>query len=109
MNLVLLLTTVSIYFSNLIFAAASSSPDWVSYLLNGGPFAVVVLLIILDKLTTPGERDKLRTENEQLRGEIKELNLSIKNEVIPPLIQVNSLMKDVIQEISISKDRARRG
>jgi hypothetical protein len=83
--------------------ASSSTPDWVNYLLNGGPFAVVLLLIILDKLTTTGERDRLRTENEVLKKEIKDLNLSIRSEVVPPLVQLNALMKDVVGELSERK------
>lgn len=74
--------------------------DWVSYLLNGGPFAVVVLLIILDKLTPPGERDRLRAENQVLRDEIKVLNQNIREEIVPPLVQLNTLMKDVVEELA---------
>ena len=73
--------------------------DWISYILNGGPFAIVVLLIILDKLAAPGERDRLRAENETLREEIRTLNEHIRHEIVPPLVQLNSLMKDVIEEI----------
>lgn len=92
--------------SNILVLAATSGAsggDWLSALLQGGPFAIVVLLIILDKLTTPGERDKLRTENEQLRGEIKELNNNIRQEIVPTLVTINTLMKEVVEELSISK------
>lgn len=95
-------------------ADTTSPPDWISYLLNGGPFAVVVLLVVLDKLTNTGERDRLRLENEVLRKEIKDLNQSIRNEIVPPLVQLNALMKDVIAElsdrryISPTDDRGRR-
>ena len=85
---------------NLFVLAASSSPDWISYLLNGGPFAVVVLLIIMDKLTTTGERDRLRAENEVLRSDVKKLNEDIRLEIVPPLVQLNLLMKDVVKELS---------
>lgn len=97
-----------------IFAQASKTGggsggvDWVSYLLNGGPFAIVVLLIILDKLTPPGERDRLRTENLQLREEIKVLNANIRDEIVPPLVQLNTLMKDVVEELAdIRRDDSR--
>lgn len=79
--------------------AAADAPNWVSYLLNGGPFAIVLLLIIFDKITTTGERDRLRNENDELRQEIKDLNVSIRNEVMPPLVQLNSVMKDVAAEM----------
>lgn len=83
-----------------LILAATQTPDWISYLLNGGPFAVVVLLIIMDKLTTVGERDRLRTENNDLKGQIKDLNESIRNEIVPPLVQLNTLMKDVVEELA---------
>lgn len=80
--------------------AAESSGDWVNYLLNGGPFAIVVLLVIMDKITNTSERDRLRVENSALREEIRVLNESIRNEIVPPLVQINALMKDVVVELS---------
>jgi hypothetical protein len=87
-------------FGSIAAEAASSMPEWISYLLNGGPFAFVVLLLIMDKLTTPGERDRLRAENQLLHDEIKVLNQNIREEVVPPLVQINSLMREVIEELS---------
>jgi hypothetical protein len=84
--------------SNIITAASASSPEWISYLLNGGPFAVLVLLILLDKLTTPVERDRLRTENEQLREQVKTLNESLRIDIVPPLMKLNELMKQVLDQ-----------
>lgn len=88
-------------FTNLILAAAETTPpDWVTYLLNGGPFAIVVFLMISDKITTTSERDRLRLENIALREEIKVLYESIRKDIVPPLVQVTGLMKDVIAELS---------
>lgn len=80
--------------------ATAASEDWFKYLLNGGPFAIVVLLIVFDKISTTGERDRLRKENDILREEIKDLNESIRKEIVPPLVQLNELMKDVVAELS---------
>lgn len=89
------------WFNSLLTAAETgNNVDWISYLLNGGPFAIVVLLIILDKLTPPGERDRLRAENQVLRDEIKVLNQNIREEIVPPLVQLNTLMKDVVEELA---------
>lgn len=84
--------------------AAETTVDWVNYLLNGGPFAIVVFLMITDKIATTSERDRLRIENNALRDEVKVLNESIRNEIVPPLVQINALMKDVVEELS---DRGR--
>lgn len=81
--------------------AAGEGTTWQDYLLNGGPFAVILLLVALDKITNTSERDRLRTENDTLREEIKVLNESIRGDIVPPLVQINSLMKDVIRELSV--------
>ena len=96
----LIATTAFLGIGGIFAQAAAATPDWINYLLNGGPFAFVVLLLILDKLTTPGERDRLRAENAQLREEIKMLNENVREEVVPPLVQINTLMREVIEELS---------
>lgn len=78
-------------------APASTGTDWVSYLLNGGPFAVVLLLILLDKLGTHAERDRLRVENAALREANQKLNDTIRTEVVAPLTEQNRLMQDVVR------------
>lgn len=83
-----------------LLAAESADPNWISYLLNGGPFALVVLLVVMDKITNTSERDRLRAENATLREEIRVLNASIRTDIVPPLVQINSLMKDVVEELS---------
>jgi hypothetical protein len=85
---------------SLMVAAEEAATDWTTILLNGGPFAIVVLLIILDKLTTTGERDRLRAENKELRDEVKVLNTSIRDEVVPPLVRLNGLIADVIEALA---------
>lgn len=102
----LVITTVNLAFNGLghlatlIGAESAGGGEWINYLLNGGPFAIVVLLILMDKLTTTGERDRLRIENETLRDEIKVLNESIRKEIVPPLVQMNELMRDAVTELS---------
>lgn len=85
---------------HLFILAVEANGDFISYLLQGGPFAVVVLLFVLDKLTTTNERDRLRLENQELRTQIKDLNESIRNEIVPPLVQANTLMKDLVDEMA---------
>lgn len=91
-----------------ILAQATGGGDsinWVTPLLNSGPFAMFLVLIVMDKITTPGERDRLRAENLELREEIKTLNNSLREEVMPPLIQMTALMKDVVEVINDVHDR----
>ena len=78
---------------------AASDVNWVSYLLNGGPFAVVLLLIIFDKIGTHAERDRLRTENTILREKNEELNTTLREDVVPPLTQLTGLMADVLRRL----------
>lgn len=103
LHIVFMAITGIMGFGTVLADAAASTPDWINYLLNGGPFAFVVLLLIMDKLTTPGERDRLRGENQQLRDEIKALNENVREEVVPPLVQINALMREVIEELAHNK------
>lgn len=102
------LSTLAISALIAVESPAATSTDWVNYLLNGGPFAVVLLLIVLDKIGTHGERDRLRTENAALRERDKTLNDEIRKEVITPLADQNRLMVDII-EILDDEDRFPRG
>lgn len=83
--------------------ATSSPPDWVSALLQGGPFAIVLILLILDKISLPGERNRLIQENEQLRQDVKVLNENIINEIVPTLVKMNALMSDVVEELDAKR------
>lgn len=78
-------------------APAEGGTDWISYLLNGGPFAIVLLLILLDKLGTHAERDRLRVENAARREQNQELNNTIRTEVVAPLTEQNRLMQEVVK------------
>lgn len=89
--------------TRLFAAGGAADTQWVNYLLNGGPFALVVLLMVTDKITTTSERDRLRLENIALREEIKVLNEGIRKDIVPPLVQMNALMKDAIEELSSSR------
>lgn len=95
-----LLLVATVWWAGVLASEPPSGGDWISYLLNGGPFAIVVLLLITDKLTTPGERDRLRAENEQLRTEVKTLNENLRNEIVPPLTEMNRLNTQVIEILS---------
>ncbi len=98
---VLAVTTV---FANTAEAAAGGGgTDWISYVLQGGPFAVVVILFVLEKLITPGERDRLREENKQYQKDIADLNLVIRDHIIPLLGQNNETMKKVYDELTVAQ------
>jgi hypothetical protein len=73
-------------------ASGPSSDNWIDVLLKSGPWAVVVLLIILDKLTTTGERDRLRLENTELRKALEEAEQAYRKEVTPALVEGNRLL-----------------
>lgn len=77
--------------------AGTADPNWVTYLLNGGPFAIVLLLIIFDKIGTHAERDRLRVENADLRNKNDDLNRVLRDEVVPPLTELNRLMAEVLK------------
>lgn len=69
-------------------------------LLKGGPFAIVLALIIFDKLGTNSERDRLRQENQALREQNQALNDTIRQEVVPPLTELNRLMSETLIVLS---------
>jgi len=89
-------------------ASSPADIDWVTYITHGGPFGVVLLLVIFDKLTTTGERDRLRQENSELQVEVKTLNENIRKEIVPALVQLNQVMHDVVEEISDNRKELRK-
>lgn len=94
----------------IVIAAGEITNDpWVDGLLKGGPFAVVVLLIIMDRLTTPGERDRLRNENTEMRNEIKDLNADVRNNVMPLVARNTELLAQATEALmSPRTSRTRR-
>lgn len=77
----------------------------VDALVQGGPFAIVLLLIVADKLAPTGERNRLREDNVRLVKELKDLNLSIRRDVVPALVQATALMQQLIADWeSVEKD-----
>lgn len=78
-------------------APVNGNTDWITVLLNGGPFAIVLLLILLDKLGTNSERDRLRTENASLREQNQTLNDEVRTEVIAPLAEQNRLVAEMLR------------
>ncbi len=85
---------------------AQDSTNWLDYILQGGPFALVVVLFVLEKLVTPGERDRLREENNKYKEEVVALNLVIREQIIPLLGKSNDTLEKVYNEITI-RDRLR--
>lgn len=77
-------------------SAAASAPDFISYLLQGGPFAAVLALILLDKLTPTGERNRLREEVKEYKANIQELNKQMLD-VLPPLTEMLPLLRDLTE------------
>lgn len=67
---------------------AGVSPDntnYLNYLLNGGPFALVVFLVVVDKLSPPGERDRLRIELAAANLREETLNANLRDDIVPKL------------------------
>jgi len=84
--------------------SASGDTSWFAYVVNGGPFAVVVILLVMDKLTTPGERDRLREQNAELAKMNEALNESIRRDILP-LISENTMAatrnREVVEKLLI--------
>lgn len=106
-SVALLLTSVG---QIIVLAAGEITNDpWIDGLLKGGPFAIVVTLIVMDKLTTPGERDRLRNENAEMRKEIKDLNTEVRNNVIPLVTKNTELLTTVTSTLTTPRlSRTRR-
>ena len=79
-----------------LWAQTSPWGSWPESLLTGGPFAVILLLVVMDKIGTHGERDRLRVENESLRSEIRDLNANMRNEVVPALVEQSKLTERLL-------------
>lgn len=82
---------------------ASASPDVLSYLLQGGPFAIVVLLVVMEKLVTPGERNRIYEVNQILREELRKTNEDLRQEIVPPITQIVQLVPEMIRVIGNKK------
>jgi hypothetical protein len=83
-------------------AAPVESTDWIGYVLNGGPFAVVVFLLVTDRLTTPGERDRLRRELTASHEREAELNQEIREEIVPHVtrgIEAMTLSREATERV----------
>lgn len=57
--------------------------QWIGLLLNSGPFAIVVYLILSNKLITPGERDRLIAEVKAAQDREQKLNDYVRTEIVP--------------------------
>lgn len=79
-----------------LLAADTSDPSAsvVDALLKGGPFAIVVLLIMLDRLTTPGERDLLRKQLQESQARERALYEGIKSDLAPALVANGALIAE---------------
>lgn len=82
-----------------IFAAEAASDGWIDTLLRGGPFALILLLIMLDKLGPHGERDRLRGENRALQAAIDRQNEAIRKDLLPAILEANRLQAEVIRAL----------
>ena len=87
---------------------ASNTTEWVTYLLNGGPFALVLLLILMDKIGTNSERDRLRLENKELRDKNEALNTTIRTDIVGPLAENNRLMAEMLRIVDQLTEPPRR-
>lgn len=88
---------------------ASPESSWLTYILNGGPFALVVFLFITDRLTTQGERDRLRAELDASHEREEKLNDAIRLDFVPSvtksleaIAQSKELMGQVLESLERS-------
>lgn len=98
-RLALLVASGLPFFGRIIVATGSPDTTWINYLLNGGPFAVVVFLLISDKITTPGERNRLRDELSSSHLREDKLNENIRHDIVPLMTNVNNTLGRVITEL----------
>lgn len=92
----------------IVAADVTTSDPYVDTLLKGGPFAIVVALMVADKIGTHGERDRLRIENTALRNEIKELNDDLRKDVMPPLTGIATGLPEftrLLERVALVLDR----
>jgi hypothetical protein len=94
-SLVALAGTVGAGTISLLSATDSSgSPptDFFGVLLQSGPFAIILVLILTDKLAPTGERNRLRQEVADYKSEIQKLNDKLL-QVLPPLTELLPTMR----------------
>jgi hypothetical protein len=78
-----------------IFAAeADPASGVIDVLLKGGPFAIVLLLVIMDKITTPSERDLLRKKLDESQARERALYEGIKTDLTPALVANGALIAE---------------
>jgi hypothetical protein len=88
-------------------SGSTGGTDAISYLLQGGPFAAVLALILLDKLTPTGERNRLREEVKEYKQNMAELNAQLLN-VLPPLTEMLPILRGIAESRSDSHDYAQQ-
>lgn len=82
----------------LIAAEGAGSIDWVQILSQGGPWAIFVLLIIMNKLVPQGSHDRVIKENEQLKVKLERIEKVFEEQVIPAMVRYSdSLSRRVDQ------------
>lgn len=93
----------------ILSATSGGSDNWSEILLKSGPWAVVVLLIIMDKLSPVGERDRLRLENTELRKALQEGEIAYRKDVVPALVESNRMLALYRRVPDPEEGRGRRG
>lgn len=66
---------------------------------------VVVLLFVFDRITNTSERDRLRSENAELRRELKDQNEILREKIMPPLVDLTRLLPSVIAAADVPRRR----
>lgn len=68
-------------------AESSEGLDWVSLVAQGGPWAVVVILILIGKLVPERAHDRVIQENVELKQKLAHMEDLIENQVIPAMVR----------------------
>jgi hypothetical protein len=84
--------------------------DIVGLLIQSGPFAFFLLLIIMDKVAPTGERNRLRDENAAYKTSTQELNNRLL-ELMPPLLAFTDKLEKLVNIVDRIDERSsnRRG
>ena len=83
-----------------VLTATNPTGSIEDYLLGYGPLGIVLLLVVMDKIGTHSERNRLREENAALRDELRLANEITRRDILPPLIKVTELLPQVVERLT---------
>jgi hypothetical protein len=76
---------------------AAAPTDLLGILIQSGPFALFLGLIIIDKIAPTGERNRLREEVKEYKADMAQLNKTLL-EVLPPLTELLPVLRTLVMD-----------